>query len=169
MDSHLYVNHDIFDMFRSFQCKQKSHGSHRWTIWTARVSLIFWDLHVILSIYSDFMVIYSDFTVTLWWFYGDSWWCYSVVMGFNGIQFYLPSGKCLRKTMERSTMLFMGKLAIFMAIFNIYVSHYQRVQYRYSIYTHKHKLNLRYYPKLFLVVLNSLYHGNPNHYVSIVF
>ena len=33
----------------------------------------------------------------------------------------------IQKTMERSTMLLVGKLTISMAIFNSYVSHYQRV------------------------------------------
>ena len=36
-----------------------------------------------------------------------------------------PPGKRLQKTMERSTMLSMGKLTISMVIFNSYVSHYQ--------------------------------------------
>ena len=36
-------------------------------------------------------------------------------------------GKRLQKTMERSTMLLMGKLTISMAIFNSYVTNYQRV------------------------------------------
>jgi len=39
--------------------------------------------------------------------------------GFKGE--ILPSGKRLQKTMDRSTMLLMGKLTISMAIFNSYV------------------------------------------------
>ena len=34
----------------------------------------------------------------------------------------IPSGKCLQKNMERSTMLLMGKSTISMAMFNSYVS-----------------------------------------------
>ena len=41
----------------------------------------------------------------------------------------IPSGKRLQKTMERSTMLFMGKLTISMAIFNSELLVYQRVSY----------------------------------------
>ena len=40
----------------------------------------------------------------------------------------IPAGKLLQKTMERSTMLFMGNFTISMVIFHSYVSHYQRVK-----------------------------------------
>ena len=42
-------------------------------------------------------------------------------MGFNGNLMERPSGKRLQQTMERSTMLLMGKLTISMVIFNSYV------------------------------------------------
>ena len=40
---------------------------------------------------------------------------------------FLPSGKRLQKTMEKSTMLLMGKSTISMVIFNSYVTNYQSV------------------------------------------
>jgi hypothetical protein len=50
-------------------------------------------------------------------------------MGYNGISWDLPSGKRLQKTMERSTMLLMGKSTISTGPFSSsqFVSHYQRV------------------------------------------
>ena len=54
-----------------------------------------------------------------------------MLMASMMLLFHVISGlwcfKHQQKTMERSTMLLMGKLTISMAIFNSYVSHYQRV------------------------------------------
>ena len=46
--------------------------------------------------------------------------------GFDGILWDLASGKQPHNELERSTMLFMGKLTISMAMFNSFLVNYQR-------------------------------------------
>ena len=76
------------------------------------------------------------FNGILWWFNGILWWFNGILWWFNGILWDLMEFNGIyplvniQKTMERFTMLLMGKLTISMAIFNCKLLNYQRVKSR---------------------------------------